>query len=246
MNAELSEIKNGYTFDPEKDIYECLICGEKFNVGEIYPVGTRFFDAGKAIGRHIESVHGSVLEYLLKTDRKITGLTDRQIEMIGYFSAGLTDNEIGIKTATTSATVRHTRFILREKAKQAKIFLAVVELTESVWNRNKNNDLVDVHAGATMIDERYEVTNEEQDAIIRKYFDLEPLTLKEFPVKQKRKLAILRRIASEFEAGRKYGEPQVNTILKAIYPDYVTIRRYLIEYGFMDRTVDGREYWMKT
>ena len=27
--------------------------------------------------------------------------------------------------------------------------------------------------------------------------------------------------------------------------DYVTVRRNLIEYGFLDRTADGRTYWVK-
>ncbi|MBJ6950597.1 DUF2087 domain-containing protein, partial [Vibrio cholerae] len=29
------------------------------------------------------------------------------------------------------------------------------------------------------------------------------------------------------------------------YPDFVTLRRYLIEYGFLDRTDDGSQYWVK-
>ncbi len=35
-------------------------------------------------------------------------------------------------------------------------------------------------------------------------------------------------------------------ILKPIYHDYVMIRRYLIEYGFLDRHRDGSAYWVKT
>ena len=42
----------------------------------------------------------------------------------------------------------------------------------------------------------------------------------------------------------KYSECEVNEILKPIYDDYMTIRRYLIMYGFMERTRDGRQYWL--
>jgi hypothetical protein len=33
-------------------------------------------------------------------------------------------------------------------------------------------------------------------------------------------------------------------VLLPIYADYVTIRRYLISYGLMNRTVSGSDYWM--
>lgn len=35
-----------------------------------------------------------------------------------------------------------------------------------------------------------------------------------------------------------------NIIWCAMSEDYVTIRRYLIEYGFMERTNDCKEYWI--
>ncbi|WP_236719720.1 DUF2087 domain-containing protein [Neobacillus mesonae] len=34
-------------------------------------------------------------------------------------------------------------------------------------------------------------------------------------------------------------------MLKSIYADFATIRRYLIEYGFMDRSKDCMKYWVK-
>ena len=55
----------------------------------------------------------------------------------------------------------------------------------------------------------------------------------------------MRTIAKEFEEGIRYSEVQVNEILKDIYPDYVTLRRYLIEYGYLERTRDGSAYWKK-
>ena len=61
--------------------------------------------------------------------------------------------------------------------------------------------------------------------------------------KEKKKVVILRAIAQEFEQGKTYTERQVNEILKEIFPDYVTLRRYLIEYGYLRRTRDGSAYW---
>ncbi|MEG0457339.1 MAG: DUF2087 domain-containing protein, partial [Oscillospiraceae bacterium] len=63
--------------------------------------------------------------------------------------------------------------------------------------------------------------------------------------KEKKKIIILRKIAQQFEKNIKYSEKEVNEILKAIYDDFVTIRRYLIEYGYMDRTSNCEQYWKK-
>jgi len=103
----------------------------------------------------------------------------------------------------------------------------------------------EIHGGATMVDERYLATAEETEKIIATFFSsVEPLVLKAFPPKEKKKLVILQMISSKFEKGKRYGEKEVNQILEEIYPDYVTIRRYLIEYGFLDRTRDCAEYWV--
>ena len=97
-----------------------------------------------------------------------------------------------------------------------------------------------------MVDERYQITIEEENTIISNIFSsLEPLKLKNLSPKEKKKIVILKKISSRFERERKYSEKEVNGILEDIYDDFATIRRYLIEYGFMDRTNDGKEYWLK-
>jgi hypothetical protein len=112
--------------------------------------------------------------------------------------------------------------------------------------RNTDDELIDIHNGAKMLDDRYLITNEEENKIIASAFEsLKPLKLKLFSSKEKKKIVILRKIASQFEKGRKYSEKEVNAILKDIFEDFATIRRYLIEYGFMERTNDCREYWLK-
>jgi hypothetical protein len=104
----------------------------------------------------------------------------------------------------------------------------------------------EIHPGATMIDERYMISVPESEEIIKYYFiSTDPPVLRSFPIKEKKKLVVLRVIANQFERDKTYGEREVNRILKPIYEDYVTIRRYLIEYGFMDRTHNCGEYWLK-
>lgn len=66
-----------------------------------------------------------------------------------------------------------------------------------------------------------------------------------FPAKEKKKIIILREIATNFKSGEIYTEKEINRVLKRIYDDYVLIRRYLIEYGFLDRNTNGTGYWVK-
>jgi hypothetical protein len=246
LEANPEEIENGYTVSSEKEIYKCLVCGEVFEIGEVYSLNGRFFEAKKAITFHVKEKHGSMLENLLGLDKKYTGITDNQKSLLNDFYEGLSDNEIAKKNGVSPATVRHQRFMFREKAKQAKIYLAIFGLAEKASKKEIREEFVRLHSGATMVDERYEVTNSEQDQIIKTYFDtLEPLKLKSFPTKEKRKIVVLRKISTLFEADKKYSEIQINTTLKQVYDDIATIRRYLIEYGFMERTKDCKQYWLK-
>lgn len=113
--------------------------------------------------------------------------------------------------------------------------------SEGVWGTK-----AEIHSGAVLVDERYMVTGEETQKIIDAFFiSTDPLRLKNFSSKEKKKLVILQVIAEQFESGKRYGEKEVNRILEAIYPDYASIRRHLIEYGFMGRTQDCTEYWLK-
>jgi hypothetical protein len=112
--------------------------------------------------------------------------------------------------------------------------------------RNSGDEIVNIHSNAKMIDDRYSITKSEEDKILISVFEsLQPLKLRVFSSKEKKKIVTLRKIASQFEQGRKYSEKEVNSTLIAIYEDFATIRRYLIEYRFMERTNDCKEYWLK-
>ncbi|MGI6649635.1 MAG: DUF2087 domain-containing protein [Bacillota bacterium] len=58
-------------------------------------------------------------------------------------------------------------------------------------------------------------------------------------------LIALREIAQKFQQGRLYREREINEILKQYYDDHITLRRFLIEYGFLARKPDGSQYWLK-
>lgn len=244
-DVPLNDLKQGYTFDSAADAFVCLICGERFVPGIIYPHDGTLYEASKFAQIHIESAHGSMFEYLLGLDKKLTGLTDLQKKLLRLFRSGMADREIVREMDGGSAsTVRNHRFALRERMKQAKTFLAIMELAEE--RARPQSRLVPIHKTATMVDDRYEITEQENEEILKNYFKSGldgPLS--GFPKKEKRKIVILRQLAKLFREGQRYTEKEVNAVLKEKLDDYVTLRRYLIEYGFMDRLPDGSQYWLK-
>ncbi len=61
------------------------------------------------------------------------------------------------------------------------------------------------------------------------------------PRKRAKRLLVLDRLAQEFEPGTHYPEREVNRTLRRFDDDVATLRRYLVDEGFLDRA-DG-EYW---
>lgn len=238
--ATVEALKNGYA--RQTDDYQCLFCAEKFTDGHIYSSKEGLVDACKAVQIHVVEAHGSAFQVLIAGDKKDNGLSSGQKAFMDYFYQGLPDKKIAEITNTSSSTVRFQRFFLREKARQARVFLALFELMEA---QTKGRETPEIHKGATMVDERYMVTDEETAKIMKNYFSsADPLVLKTFPSREKKKLVVLKQIAGQFDRHLRYDEKQVNAILKPIFGDFATIRRYLIEYGFMGRTADGSAYWL--
>ena len=84
----------------------------------------------------------------------------------------------------------------------------------------------------------YGMTDEEQ-AILRRFFAGRTLT--EIPANRAKRQVLLQRLALEFDVGRRYTEREVNDILFTFHPDWSTLRRYLVDEGFLDR--EGGLYW---
>lgn len=69
--------------------------------------------------------------------------------------------------------------------------------------------------------------------------------LTHLPAKQKKLLVILRWLSTLFESDRLYSEAEVNDILKTRYEeDYVSLRRDLVDMGYLRREKGGGKYWL--
>ena len=68
-------------------------------------------------------------------------------------------------------------------------------------------------------------------------------TLISIPVKSAKRIAVLHRIAQELSPSTRYPEKDLNAIIAKFHDDTAAIRRYMIEYGILER--DGESvYWV--
>lgn len=242
-NAKIEDLKRGFIENDNN--YECLLCGRIVPKGIIYPEGKVLHEPESYIKVHIKKDHGSVFNFLINLDKKLTGISEIQKKLIQLFYEEKKDSEIQrITGVSSSSTIRNHRFNLKEKERQSKIFLTLMELLKEKDKRMLQ--FINVNKSAKMIDDRYNVTVDEKDKVIKKYFpDGTGDKLDHFPPKEKIRLLIISEIAKNFAPGTIYKEKEVNEIIKKNYDDYALIRRYLIDYDFLDRKPDGSQYWIK-
>lgn len=92
---------------------------------------------------------------------------------------------------------------------------------------------------------RFDISDKDIEQIKKGTLDsLNPLRFHVFPSKEKRKYILACFIISQFEENKRYSEFEVNDILKPIYSDFATVRRFLVDYQFMQRSEDCKDYWL--
>lgn len=215
--------------------YQCLYCETTAEIGCVYPYGKKFLTAEKYMEVHVMDAHQGPLAALLQLPKETTGLSETQQEILMLFAQNVEDKFIAQRLGVTDSTVRNHRFKLKEKQKQSQVFLSIMTLLAQP-------DVILPHQNAKMLDDRYNITPEEQEKVLTTYRDASGY-IKTFPAKEKRKLILLADIVTHFEWDKNYHESSLNDILKQYVADFATVRRYLIEYGFMHRTQDGSSYW---
>lgn len=73
----------------------------------------------------------------------------------------------------------------------------------------------------------------EDNAVIRAFFN--GPRLRQLPAARKKRVIVLRRLLERFEPGRTYPEQEVNDLLRIAHDDVASLRRELVDYGFMVR-----------
>jgi DNA-binding transcriptional ArsR family regulator len=86
-----------------------------------------------------------------------------------------------------------------------------------------------------------------ESKVLNNYLESDPNSLegvqhlKEIPANRKKRLVILKWLASKFDPGVEYSEEMVHEIISRYHPDYVTLQRELMSNKFIHR--DDRLYW---
>lgn len=245
MIEEISskDLTRGYSQSEGDRVYKCLRCDAVFEEGRVYPSAGGFSVASRAVSEHALSAHGDLFEEILGMGKEVTGVPEALGELLKLLYKGGSDKEIAATLGGKSpSTIRNQRRSLRKREAEAKIFLALMDLLEKAGKRVGR--FVVYPSAMPMRDDRAVITAEEAGMIESKYLK-EDGSLLRIPRKEKEKLVILRRIAGRFEQGRIYTQKEVDAILIRADADYAALRRYLIDYRFLEREPDGSAYWVR-
>lgn len=226
--------------------FQCLFCPASFQKGHIYRLNDDLVEAELAMGHHVGTAHGSSFQALLALGKKDTGLSETQQTLLSHFYQGLTDKEIQPRMGGVSlSTIRNHRFQLKAKARQAKVFLALMHLL-STSTQDPGQRFIEIPGPKSADDERFAITLAEYRKIVQAHFSDGPEgMMSRMPKKEKRKIAVLIHILKRFNPEQRYTQAEVNGILATASDDHTTLCRYLVDYGFLGRTRDGAEYWVE-
>ena len=236
------DLARGYSHRDGDTFYKCLRCSAVFEEGRVYASADGFSVASRAVLEHAVTAHGNLFEEILGMGKEVTGVPDALGDLLRLLYRGGSDKEIAAALGGKSpSTIRNQRRALRKREAEAKIFLALMDLLEKAGKRVGR--FVAYPSAMPMQDDRAVITSEEAGMIESKYLK-EDGSLLRIPRKEKEKLVILRRIAGRFEQGRLYTQKEVDAILIRADADYAALRRYLIDYRFLEREPDGSAYWV--
>jgi len=81
--------------------------------------------------------------------------------------------------------------------------------------------------------------SDEEVAVLGRFFSGSRLTT--IPSTRAKRRLVLERLVQEFEPGLRYPEREVDSTLQMFHPDYASLRRYMVDEGFLTRA-EG-VYW---
>jgi hypothetical protein len=179
---------------------------------------------GAGTVRHVDAV--DYLKLLLDADR---------LAVVGLVALGpATADELAERAGLTR------RDVLETLAPLVRGGIVVADAERYHLDRAALRDLAgDLPAPAGPAEAVFFGMTEEEGEVLARFFRGERLT--EIPAHRAKRLVVLERLALEFEPGVRYDEREVNEKLAVFHPDHASLRRYLVDEGFLDRE-DG-EYW---
>lgn len=139
----------------------------------------------------------------------------------------LAGHQIAARLGLTPPTISHHMRRLTEAG------LVVVSPEAQTRIYGLNTDTLRDLAGPTRERPMARAESLETAANARAFFDGE--RLRQIPASRKKRVVVLRMLLERFEPDREYHEREVNALLAVAHDDYATLRRELVDYGFMTR-----------
>jgi DNA-binding CsgD family transcriptional regulator len=91
----------------------------------------------------------------------------------------------------------------------------------------------DLGSEGPALDATASATDRERTKVVRDFFDGE--RLKQIPAQRKKRVIVLEHLLARFEPGTDYPERSVNELLRPAHDDVATLRRELVDYGYLNR-----------
>jgi len=148
----------------------------------------------------------------------------------------LTGKDLAERLSLTPPTISHHM----RKLTDAGVVVATSDAQKQIYSLNTDLLLASRRTPVGQIAERADqggVALDQDEAFraktIRDFFDGE--RLKTIPAQRKRRVIVLQHLVRRFDPGRAYSEREVNDLLRPAHDDVATLRRELVDYGFMQR-----------
>ena len=111
----------------------------------------------------------------------------------------------------------------------------LIDVTPDAQSRIYSLRLEAIRAFSQAVDDgtAHQGGSQDDDAVIRAFFD--GPRLRQIPASRKKRVIVLRRLLERFKPDRTYPEQEVNDLLREAHDDVATLRRELVDYGFMVR-----------
>ncbi len=151
-----------------------------------------------------------------------------RLRILGELAAApRTGTELAERLALTPPTISHHMARLTA--------VGLVRATPDAQRRVYSLNQAALHEAALPVAAADASTKErdDQERVLRAFFDGERLV--SIPAQRKKRVVVLRHLVRRFEPGRDYPEREVNDLLRLAHDDVATLRRELVDYGFMTR-----------
>jgi hypothetical protein len=136
-------------------------------------------------------------------------------------------HELADRLALTPPTISHHM----RRLVAARLVDVVPDAQSRIYSLR--TDAIREISGSMLSDQASQPASDEENAVLRAFFD--GPRLRQIPASRKKRVIVLRRLLERFNPDRTYPESEVNEMLREAHDDVATLRRELVDYGFMVR-----------